>query len=125
MVPVEFYVDQISWQGSVSSAAVYLLEGEYVLDFTPETMCFFEEKVDDSGKIAFLALFATNKHKNDIPIIEGQTYSDSDFNARQVAKFFLTDGDSIEEIENHRPTILCLNSKNEIVEKNNEKIKLA
>ena len=27
MVPVEFYVDQISWQGSASSAAVYLLDG--------------------------------------------------------------------------------------------------
>ena len=99
MIPVEFYVDQISWQGSTSSAAVYLLDGEHVLGFTPETMCFFEEKVDDSGKIAFLALFATNKHKYDIPIIEGQTYNDSDFNVRQVVKFFHTDGNSIEEAE--------------------------
>ncbi len=32
---------------------------------------------------------------------------------------------SVEEIDNHSPTILCLNSKNEIVEKNNQKIKLA
>lgn len=100
MVPVEFYVDQISWQGSVSQAAIYLYEGEYVYGFTPETMCFFDEQIDDSGKTAFLALFGTNKHKDGETIVEGETYSDDDFNARQVAKVFLTDGETIEETEN-------------------------
>jgi hypothetical protein len=63
-------------------------------------MCFFDEQIDDSGKIAFLALFGTNKHKDGETIVEGETYSDDDFNARQVAKVFLTDGEIIEEIQN-------------------------
>lgn len=100
LVPVEFYVDQISWQGSIGRAAVYLFEGEYVFGFAPETMCFFKEKFDDSEGVVFLALFGTNKHKEGLPIVEGETYNDNDFNARQVIKAFRTNGEVIEELNN-------------------------
>ena len=99
LVPVEFYVDAISWQGSAAQYAVYLVDGEYVAGYTPETMCFMDGKFDNSENITFVALFGTRKHKEGETIIEGGSYNDDEFNARQISKVFQIQDDKIVEIE--------------------------
>lgn len=88
LIPVEFYVDSISWQGSSGRYAVYRIDGDFVADYTPETMCFFEDKFDDSGNITFAALFASQVHRDGRPIREGETYRDDEFDAVQDVKIF-------------------------------------
>ncbi|MGB2387997.1 MAG: hypothetical protein ACPIB6_04260 [Henriciella sp.] len=100
LIPVEFYVDSISWQGSTGQYAVYRVDGDLVADYTPETMCFFDDKFDDSGHRTFAALFASQVHKTGRLITEGETYSDDEFNARQDVKIFQIQDDEIVELNN-------------------------
>jgi hypothetical protein len=99
LTPIEFFINQISWQGSEGSAAVYLVNGEYSIDYTPETMCFFEDKFDDSGNTTFLGLFATSFHKEGREIIEGETYNQNNFNTSQEIKVFQIQDNKMVEIE--------------------------
>ena len=100
LIEFAFYVDQIAWNGSTGGQlAVYLVDGEYVVDYTPETMCFFEDDFDDSGNITFAALFASGEHKEGKAIIEGETYRDDDFNAVQITKIFQIQDNKIVELE--------------------------
>jgi len=100
LTPIEFYINQISWQGTEGPAAVYLVNGKYSIDYTPETMCFFKDKFDDSGNTTFVGLFATMFHKDDIEIIEGETYRQDDFNASQEIKVFQIQDNKLVELEN-------------------------
>jgi len=111
LTPIEFFINQISWQGSEDPTAVYLVNGEYSIDYTPETLCFFEDKFDDSGNTTFLGkfddtgnttflgLFATSFHKEGREIIEGETYNQNNFNASQEVKVFQIQDNKIVEIE--------------------------
>ena len=99
LTPIEFFINQISWQGSEGPAAVYLVNGEYSIDYTPETMCFFKDKFDDTGNTTFLGLFATSFHKEGREIIEGETYNQNNFNASQEVKVFQIQDNKIVEIE--------------------------
>ena len=99
LTPIEFFINQISWQGSEGPTAVYLVNGEYSIDYTPETMCFFEDKFDDSGNTTFLGLFATSFHKEGREIIEGETYNQNNFNTSQEVKVFQIQDNKMVQIE--------------------------
>jgi hypothetical protein len=99
LTPIEFFINQISWQGSEGPTAVYLVNGEYSIDYTPETMCFFEDKFDDSGNTTFLGLFATSFHKEGREIIEGETYNQNNFNSSQEVKVFQIQDNKMVQIE--------------------------
>jgi hypothetical protein len=76
------------------------VNGKYSIDYTPETMCFFKDKFDDSGNTTFVGLFATMFHKDDIEIIEGETYRQNDFNTSQEIKAFQIQDNKLIELEN-------------------------
>ena len=99
LTPIEFFINQISWQGSEGPTAVYLVNGEYSIDYTPETMCFFEDKFDDSGNTTFLGLFATSFHKEGREIIEGETYNQNNCNTSQEVKVFQIQDNKMVQIE--------------------------
>jgi len=99
LVPVAFNVGWISWQGSLGTIPVYAVNGENVIGYVPQTMCFFEDKFDDSGYTTFLALFQSSKPKAGT-IIEGETYSESELSLIQGIQIFQIQDNKIVPLEN-------------------------
>ena len=95
---VQYKINFTTWQGNISSLGVYEYKNGYVADFTPQTICFFEDKIDDENKPTFLALYLTYTLKEG-EIEEGGSYRFDDFWETQAHKFFQIVDDKIVEIE--------------------------
>ena len=100
LVPVAFNVGWISWQGNEGTIPVYSVNGEYVIGYTPQTMCFFEDKFDDSGNITFAALFQSTVPKDGSAVVEGGSYIENEqYNIQGITVFQIQEN-KIVEIEN-------------------------
>ena len=100
LVPVAFNVGWISWQGNEGTIPVYSVNGEYVIGYAPQTMCFFEDKFDDSGNITFAALFQSTVPKDGSAVVEGGSYIENEqYNIQGITVFQIREN-KIVEIEN-------------------------
>ena len=100
LVPVAFNVGWISWQGNEGTIPVYSVNGEYVIGYAPQTMCFFEDKFDDSGNITFAALFQSTLPKDGSAVVEGGSYIENEqYNIQGITVFQIQEN-KIVEIEN-------------------------
>lgn len=100
LVPVAFRVNWISWQGSTGTIPVYSINNEYVIGYVPQTMCFFEDKFDDSGNITFAAMFQSTIPKDGRAIVEGETYDENESYNIQGITIFQIQENKIIELEN-------------------------
>ena len=100
LVPVAFNVGWISWQGNEGTIPVYSVNGEYVIGYNPQTMCFFEDKFDDSGNITFAVLFQSTLPKDGSAVVEGGSYIENEqYNIQGITVFQIQEN-KIVEIEN-------------------------
>ena len=100
LVPVAFNVGWISWQGNEGTIPVYSVNGEYVIGYAPQTMCFFEDKFDDSGNITFAVLFQSTLPKDGSAVVEGGSYIENEqYNIQGITVFQIQEN-KIVEIEN-------------------------
>ncbi len=100
LVPVAFNVGWISWQGNEGTIPVYSVNGEYVIGYAPQTMCFFEDKFDDSGNITFAVLFQSTLPNDGSAVVEGGSYIENEqYNIQGITVFQIQEN-KIVEIEN-------------------------
>ena len=100
LVPVAFNVGWISWQGNEGTIPVYSVNGEYVIGYAPQTMCFFEDKFDDSGNITFAVLFQSTLPKDGSAVVEGGSYIENEqYNIQGITVFQIQEN-KIVAIEN-------------------------
>ena len=100
LVPVAFNVGWISWQGNEGTIPVYSVNGEYVIGYAPQTMCFFEDKFDDSGNITFAVLFQSTLPKDGSAVVEEGSYIENEqYNIQGITVFQIQEN-KIVEIEN-------------------------
>ena len=100
LVTVAFNVGWISWQGNEGTIPVYSVNGEYVIGYAPQTMCFFEDKFDDSGNITFAVLFQSTLPNDGSAVVEGGSYIENEqYNIQGITVFQIQEN-KIVEIEN-------------------------
>jgi hypothetical protein len=100
LVPVAFRANWTSWQGNTGTIPVYLINDEYVVGYVPQTMCFFEDKFDDSGNITFAAMFQSTVPRDGSAIVEGGSYKENEQYNIQGITIFQIQENKIVEIEN-------------------------
>jgi len=97
LVPVAFRANWTSWQGSTGTIPVYLVNDEYVIGYVPQSMCFFEDKFDDSGNIAFAALFQSTVPRDGSVVVEGGSYIENEqYNVQGVTVFQIQENKIVE-----------------------------
>ena len=96
--PIQFLVDYVTWQGTESKLEIFKFQERFIAGFTPQTMCFFEEKIDDTERITLLALYLSYELKEG-EIEEGESYRFDDFWELQLHQFFQIDNEKLIEID--------------------------
>tara|TARA_B110000093_G_scaffold6817_1_gene6491 strand:- start:742 stop:2052 length:1311 start_codon:yes stop_codon:yes gene_type:complete len=97
LVPVAFRANWTSWQGSTGTIPVYLINDEYVVGYVPQSMCFFEDKFDDSGNITFAALFQSTVPRDGSVVVEGGSYIENEqYNVQGVTVFQIQENKIVE-----------------------------
>lgn len=93
-----FQISWISWQEDLSYVDVFEIDGRYIVDYTPQTMCFLNNFSENDEGIYTVALYSGGEYKYG-DIDPENTYNQDDFNVLQFVKLYKYESKKITELE--------------------------
>lgn len=93
-----FQVNWISWQEDLSYVDVFEIDGRYIVDYTPQTMCFLNNYSGNDEGIYIVALYSGGEYKYG-EIDPENTYNQDDFDLLQFVKLYTFESNKIIELD--------------------------